>query len=65
MAILAAPFDSLTVYDPPLTSPTAQTIWTVGDTETVTWQVQFCSHTIVVSFKLRNATGIPPGNAVS
>ncbi|KAJ7928071.1 hypothetical protein B0H13DRAFT_2182539 [Mycena leptocephala] len=44
-AILAAPFDSLTVYDPPLTSPTAQTIWTVGDTETVTW----------------NATGIPPG----
>ena len=27
------------VVDPPITSPTAKTVWTVGETETVTWYV--------------------------
>ncbi|KAJ7784373.1 hypothetical protein B0H16DRAFT_1876838 [Mycena metata] len=45
VAILAAPLDSRTVFDPPITSPTAQTVWKVGSVETVTW----------------NATGIPAG----
>ncbi|KAJ7928072.1 hypothetical protein B0H13DRAFT_1969213 [Mycena leptocephala] len=43
--ILAAPLDSRTVFDPPITSPTAQSIWKVGEVQTVTW----------------NATGIPAG----
>ena len=27
------------VVDPPITNPTAKTVWTVGETETVTWYV--------------------------
>ncbi|KAJ7288145.1 hypothetical protein C8J57DRAFT_1115512 [Mycena rebaudengoi] len=42
---LAVPFDTRTVYAPPITSPTSTTVWTVGEVETVTW----------------DATGIPPG----
>ncbi|KAJ7021583.1 hypothetical protein C8F04DRAFT_1273439 [Mycena alexandri] len=34
--ILAAPLDSRTVFAPPITSPTAQTVWKVGAVETVT-----------------------------
>ncbi|KAJ7245023.1 hypothetical protein B0H12DRAFT_795021 [Mycena haematopus] len=44
-AILAAPLDSRTAYAPPITSPNAQSVWKVGEVETVTW----------------NATGIPAG----
>ncbi|KAJ6621845.1 hypothetical protein B0H10DRAFT_2016042 [Mycena sp. CBHHK59/15] len=41
----ATPLEIRTVYAPPITSPTADTVWTVGEVETVTW----------------NATGIPAG----
>ncbi|KAJ6508513.1 hypothetical protein C8R45DRAFT_967679 [Mycena sanguinolenta] len=44
-AILAAPLDSRTAFAPPITSPTAQSVWKVGQVETVTW----------------NASGIPAG----
>ena len=27
------------VVDPPITNPTAKTVWTPGDTQTVTWYV--------------------------
>ncbi|KAJ7367105.1 hypothetical protein DFH08DRAFT_836562 [Mycena albidolilacea] len=43
--ILAAPLDSRTVFAPPITSPTEQSVWKVGQTQTVTW----------------DATGIPAG----
>ncbi|KAJ7442613.1 hypothetical protein FB451DRAFT_1297020 [Mycena latifolia] len=43
--ILAAPLDPRTVYDPPILSPTSDSVWVVGEVETVTW----------------NATGIPAG----
>lgn len=31
------------VFDPPITSPSASTIWQVGQTVTVIWYVQICS----------------------
>jgi len=37
--IQSVPFASRTVYDPPITSPNAQTVWMVGETTTVTWHV--------------------------
>ncbi|KAJ7781758.1 hypothetical protein DFH07DRAFT_791379 [Mycena maculata] len=43
--ILAAPLGTREVYAPPITKPTADSVWTVGAVETVTW----------------NASGIPPG----
>ncbi|KAJ6525282.1 hypothetical protein DFH09DRAFT_996190 [Mycena vulgaris] len=43
--ILAAPLGTRTVFDPPILNPTADSVWTVGEVETVTW----------------NATGIPAG----
>ncbi|KAA1469741.1 hypothetical protein DENSPDRAFT_640884 [Dentipellis sp. KUC8613] len=33
----AAPFVKRIVVDPPITSPTASTVWTVGDKVNVTW----------------------------
>ncbi|KAJ7133004.1 hypothetical protein C8R46DRAFT_923624 [Mycena filopes] len=60
---LAAPFHGRSVFDPPITSPTAESVWKVGDVETVTWQVHSpltlyssSSHT-----DFRDATGIPAG----
>ncbi|KAI6115797.1 hypothetical protein EDD16DRAFT_654224 [Pisolithus croceorrhizus] len=35
--VLTAPLSTRDVVAPPITSPTASTVWTVGDTETVTW----------------------------
>ncbi|KAJ7134795.1 hypothetical protein C8R44DRAFT_697636 [Mycena epipterygia] len=43
--IHAAPLDPRTVFAPPILSPTAKSVWTVGAVETVTW----------------NASGIPAG----
>jgi hypothetical protein len=59
--ILAAPLDSRTVFDPPITSPTAQSIWKVGEVQTVTWQVHFVRIPSSFSLVYRNATGIPAG----
>ncbi|KAJ7677471.1 hypothetical protein B0H17DRAFT_1079256 [Mycena rosella] len=42
---LGAPLDTRTVYAPPILNPTADSVWKVGEVETVTW----------------NATGIPAG----
>ncbi|KAJ7095725.1 hypothetical protein B0H15DRAFT_964404 [Mycena belliarum] len=39
-SILAAPLDTRTVYAPPITNPTADSVWKVGEVETVTWQVR-------------------------
>lgn len=36
-------FLSRDVFDPPITSPSASTIWQVGQTVTVTWYVQISS----------------------
>ncbi|KAJ6475042.1 hypothetical protein C8R47DRAFT_1220868 [Mycena vitilis] len=36
LSVLAAPLDSRTVFDPPITSPSANTVWKAGDVETVT-----------------------------
>lgn len=38
-AILALPLVRRDIVDPPITSPTANTVWHVGQTETVTWFV--------------------------
>ncbi|KAJ7625384.1 hypothetical protein DFH06DRAFT_1229386 [Mycena polygramma] len=46
LSVLAAPLDSRTVFDPPIISPSANTVWKAGQVETVTW----------------NASGIPAGS---
>jgi len=33
----AIPVTSRDVFDPPVTNPNADTVWTVGSTQTVTW----------------------------
>jgi hypothetical protein len=60
--ILAAPLDTRTVFDPQILSPNADSVWTVGQVETVVWQVPalFSSDTSL-SLLFRNATGIPAG----
>lgn len=35
--VLTAPLPARDVVAPPITSPTASTVWNVGDTQTVTW----------------------------
>ncbi|KAF7346566.1 hypothetical protein MSAN_01884700 [Mycena sanguinolenta] len=65
-AILAAPLDSRTAFAPPITSPTAQSVWKVGQVQTVTWQVdlvfQLVSRLIRVQECFRNTSRY---NAVS
>ncbi|KAI6030709.1 hypothetical protein F5J12DRAFT_802348 [Pisolithus orientalis] len=35
--VLTVPLPARDVVDPPITSPTASTVWNVGETQTVTW----------------------------
>ncbi|KDQ62596.1 hypothetical protein JAAARDRAFT_189894 [Jaapia argillacea MUCL 33604] len=35
--VQAAPLRSRDIWDPPVTSPSAATIWNVGETQTITW----------------------------
>lgn len=37
-SVVAAPAD---VFDPPVISPNATTVWAAGDVETVTWYVGY------------------------
>lgn len=58
------------VFDPPITSPSASTIWQVGQTVTVIWYVQICSlyPYYVIHFNLcihRDITNLPPASQLT